>query len=1276
MANQPKIGGKIVLDGEKEYKNAITSINSEMKVLQSELKKTSSEFGSNQNSIQAIAAKNEVLNKQYETQKEKIETLQNALKNAVSNQDKIKQSTEQYKSALEEAEKEMDEMKNSSEATDEELEEQKKKIEELKNAVEKSETAYQSNQNNINKWQTSLNNAETELNNLENTIEDNTKVIEKMEDANVDNVEELEKLEQQVDDTTEATNTFSDVLKANIIGEAIVEGIKAVTSAVTDMTKAMISVGSNFEASMSQVAAVSGATGADFENLNDKAKEMGATTKFTASEAADAFNYMAMAGWKTQDMLGGIDGVLNLAAAGATDLGTTSDIVTDALTAFGESAEEAGRLADIMAAASSNANTNVEMMGETFKYVASVAGSMGYSMEDTAVDIGLMANSGIKASQAGTSLRSILSRMAAPTDAIANAMQKLDVSLTESDGSMKSLKELTGDLRTGFSKLSDAEKISVAANLAGKNAMSGLLAIVNAAPEDYEKLTEAVENSSGAAERMAEIMQDNLQGEMTKLQSATEGLGIAAYEKFGNVFKNSVSNVTSEVSKLTRQMETGKLGDKMEELAQGAGKVAEKAINLATDIIPVLIDGFNFIVSNGAEITSILEGIAAAMMIQKAVAVFQSAITSLQNMQTALNGVTAAQETANAAANANPYILLASVIAGVVVAVGRYAVKTAEANRENDEMYQKIKENKEAIEDLQGTIEENDKTYKDSISSIKANVDVLSDMKNELYELNEKEEKTVAEKTKMNAIIEKLNEAMPDLNLAIDEETEKLNLNKKAVEDNIEAMKKQAEEQAIQERYAGVIEEQISAKEQQATAELNLAEATEWYNNLLAKQQELREKIDNFSPNDRFSKEYNDILDEYKRSLEEIEKYKLNMKEAQEALDNASIAVSDADKKFESFDNTVQSMSMNEVSEDVSEVSTKTQELTTKLGELEEEYAEVFEEADKSIRGQIDLFSEFNNETTVSIEDLQKNLESNIEGMRNYRNNLTKLSKSCSEEFVSYLAELGMGASAEIEALANATPEQLKKYEDAWKTSQKEIGKTVEYSCKDIEEEVKETEKELEQSIKNDKKVKNAVKDAVDEMVVTGKEAAKKANEVGVQFAEGMSQGIKVGTAKIVTQAADAVKKAMEAAKKEQDSHSPSRKTNKEIGVPFVQGIEKGIESETPNLQNQIKKITKSMIYDAPVSKEASISNLQSKLKSIANVTVPKTQSTVQPYSTVSRQQVSASQIEDLIVNTVKAIDIPNAVAKAINNSGIKITYKDDVIGNIVAEQFIKEVYR
>ena len=295
-----------------------------------------------------------------------------------------------------------------------------------------------------------------------------------------------------------AMSRFSSYAKTAMAGvkTAIVTG----SAAITAMAGYSVKVGSDFEAAMSKVSAISGATGDDLQKLTEKAKEMGAKTKFSATESAQAFEYMAMAGWKTDDMLNGIEGIMNLAAASGEDLATTSDIVTDALTAMGLQASDSGHFADVLAAASSNSNTNVGMMGETFKYVAPVAGALGYNIEDLSQAIGLMANSGIKSTQAGTALRSILTRLAKPPKEAAAAMDKYDISMKNSDGSTKSLMEVMENMRDSLRGLPKDEKAAAAAALGGQEAMSSLLAIVNASDTDFKQLASSIKNADGASD--------------------------------------------------------------------------------------------------------------------------------------------------------------------------------------------------------------------------------------------------------------------------------------------------------------------------------------------------------------------------------------------------------------------------------------------------------------------------------------------------------------------------------------------------------------------------------------------------------------------------------------------------------------------------------------------------------------------------------------------------------------------------------------------------------
>lgn len=303
----------------------------------------------------------------------------------------------------------------------------------------------------------------------------------------------------------------------------------------------------DFEAAMSEVKAISGATSEEFAQFTDKANQMGAVTKFTASESAEAFKYMAQAGWDAKEMMDGIEGLMSLAAASGEDLGTTSDIVTDALTAFGMSAKESGRFADVMAMAANATNTDVAKMGDTFKYVAPVAGALGYSIEDTAVAIGLMANNGIKASQAGTSLRSLLTNLTHPVGQAEDAINDLGISITNADGSVKPLSQTLQELRSKFGALSEAERAQYAAMLDGQEGMSGLLAIVNASDQDFADLTEQINNSSGAAQEMADIMMDNLAGKFELFTGALDSMKMSLGERFKPYLMDALEWLTDKV---------------------------------------------------------------------------------------------------------------------------------------------------------------------------------------------------------------------------------------------------------------------------------------------------------------------------------------------------------------------------------------------------------------------------------------------------------------------------------------------------------------------------------------------------------------------------------------------------------------------------------------------------------------------------------------------------------------------------------------------------------
>lgn len=373
--------------------------------------------------------------------------------------------------------------------------------------------------------------------------------------------QELERLAKEAANANAALNKLDSVGQTlQDVGNKMAGVGKTLTTNVTTpivaIGAAAVKTTADFDAQMSKVQAISGATGEEFDALREKAREMGAKTKFSASEAGAAFEYMAMAGWKTGDMLDGIEGIMSLAAASGEDLATTSDIVTDALTAFGLTAKDSGHFADILAAASSNANTNVSMMGETFKYAAPIAGALGYTAEDTALAIGLMANAGIKSSQAGTSLRKMMTELTGEIKISGDAIGDVVIQTTNADGSMRSFNDIIMDCRDAFSKLSESEKANTAEALVGKTAMSGFLAIMNASEADLNKLSSAIDNCDGSAEQMAATMQDNLNGQITILKSALQELAIQIGDALMPVVRNIVAKVQEFVEKL-QQMDEG-----------------------------------------------------------------------------------------------------------------------------------------------------------------------------------------------------------------------------------------------------------------------------------------------------------------------------------------------------------------------------------------------------------------------------------------------------------------------------------------------------------------------------------------------------------------------------------------------------------------------------------------------------------------------------------------------------------------------------------------------
>lgn len=551
---------------------------------------------------------------------------------------------------------------------------------------------------------------------------------------------------------------------------------KTVTLPLLAIGTAAVGTAAKFESSMSEVRAISGATGDDMESLEKLAREMGATTKFSASEAADGLKYMAMAGWDTQSMMDGLPGVLDLAAASGTDLGTTSDIVTDALTAFGLEAKDAGDFADLLASASSNSNTNVVMMGESFKHVAPVMGALGASTDDTALALGLMANAGIKGSQAGTSLRKMMTSLVKPTDEAAILMQKYGIELVKNADGTVDFKGTMDNLRSSLQDLDPVQQSQIANTIFGERAMTSALAIVNASEEDYASLADATNDYSGAAKEMADTMQDNLQGAWVELKSALSEAAISIGEILIPIIRDVVEWIKDWVGKFSN------LNDGTKKTIVYIGLFVA-AIGPAISILGKMTSGVGGAIS--------------------AVSKFASAATGGAGAAKNLGGVMGAL--------ASPAGIATVAIGAVVTAVGFLITDLFTATKETRNLIKATEDSAVA--------------YGNTMGSIKTNNIVLDNMADRLLELQNQTSLSASEQEEMKRIVDELNSSIPDMNLSIDEQTGLLNMSEEAMLAYVESAKARAEQDALYERQIELKKEELELNEQLAEAEKRLEEA-------------------------------------------------------------------------------------------------------------------------------------------------------------------------------------------------------------------------------------------------------------------------------------------------------------------------------------------------------------------------------------------------------------------------------------------------------------------
>jgi len=820
----------------------------------------------------------------------------------------------------------------------------------------------------------------------------------------------IKELEAEQEKAAEGARSFGE--KSAQAFEAVQQAIAAagVAVALREITEAYVEcvgVAADFEETMSTVEALSQANAQEMAALTAEAKELGATTKFTAQEAGDAMGYMAMAGWGATDMLQGMDGVLQLAAASGEDLAMVSDIVTDSLSAFGLTARDTAHFSDVLAAAATNSNTNVAIMGETFKMSASVAGALGYSIEDVAVAMGLMANSGVKGSIAGTALRNTFNGLLEGVTLTGAAFGEYEYSAVKADGTMKSFGSTIDELREYFERMTEAERVANAQAIAGQRGYNGLLAILNATDADYTSLTESINNCTGAAQRMASVKLDNLNGQLTLMDSAWEALKTTLGEEFN-----------SELRGLA-ELATELLGDANEFVKEH----------------PALVKG---LLASGAAVGAGAAALTSVAAVTKVLIPLMAALTAATPGVNVIVGVTAA-------------------VAGVV------GVVTALATAANEGV-PSVKELTEAARDMQKAMDEAGETYEENARQTMATAEVADLYIGKLEEIEAATGGNVEGNQEYQNILGLLLRTIPELSDCISETTDQygrsaytLETTTEALRRNTEAWKKNAETQAYQEyinslydQYGEVLAEAAENEIKLTQAQVKLDTAEQKRNAAMERLNELTEQAG--ENNSQFTQEYYDLQNAVYEYNDEIRRAEKTIGHLNTAMETGAEAAAAAEAEIRSAEDAVSLLTgaTGKQTEAEAEAARQSQELQAVIGDTAEEmarlaeaYGEAYDAALDSISGQYTLWDEAAAVAETSAGSINNALESQITYWQEYNKNLQSLTERSGdiEGLGAVIASFADGSEDSVNAIAgmaSASDTDLQAMVENWQELQKE----------------------------------------------------------------------------------------------------------------------------------------------------------------------------------------------------------------------------------------------
>ena len=681
-----------------EFTSQMKSMLTQMKLVTSEYKVEAAQAKALGSQTDLLKAKQTELTAKIKLQTDAIKLQQSHLADQKQKLTELQEKEQKLKEKVAELTKAYEESVKTTGKDSEESKKLKAQLEETgeehakaEKAVKKQEDAIAKNTIKVNESRAALADQQTELKRTEEELNSTGKKWTVFG-------QEITAAGNNMDETGKKTVSLGDIIKANLISSAIINGVKALANGLKTLATAAVGVGSDFESGMTLVAATMGITteeiaagSEEFDKLQKAAKEAGATTQFSATQAAEALNYMALAGYDADKSIETLPTVLNLAAAGGMDLATASDMVTDSMSALGDSAGTTESFVDKMAKTSQKSNTSVQQLGEAILTVGGTAKNLAGGVNEMNTVLGIFADNGVKGAEGGTALRNVILSLTAPTDKAKKQMEALGLEVLDANGNMRPLNETFNDLNGILGTMTQGEQTEVLNSIFNKVDLKSVNALLANSGERFDELSGYISDCDGAAADMAATMNDNLQGKVTILKSGLEGLGIAAYEKFKTPLTNAVENITEVIGQLQTDLTDGSLSGALEKIATGFGNMVEKASEIVAAVLPTLLEGLGWIADNGELIVSILAGIGAGFAVFKVATLINTVITAMQGFKAAVAAAQVVQALMNVTMAANPIILVVTLIAVLVAAIVGFIATNEDARAALVNVWEAIK---------------------------------------------------------------------------------------------------------------------------------------------------------------------------------------------------------------------------------------------------------------------------------------------------------------------------------------------------------------------------------------------------------------------------------------------------------------------------------------------------------------------------------------------------------------------------------------------------------